>query len=467
MTRSLIFFFAGAIVTARGDVTIATPFRDGVVLQRGKPVAVWGTADAHEAVRVELHGRAARSAETIADADGKWRVDLAALEASAQPAALVVRGKNTLTVHDVLVGDVWLCSGQSNMFFYVRQAMNAEKEIAAANHPLIRQFLVKSVVSDRPLEMIDGEWQICSPQTVKTFTAVGYFFARDLQKAIGVPIGIIRATLGGSPIEGWMSASALARDPAFSIVAERWEAMRPKVKGDGIRAQPSGLYNGLIAPLEPYGLTGFLWYQGEGNHEHPREYGLLFRTMITQWRRDFGQGDLPFLFVQLPNYAEPGDTSNELWAWLRESQASALSLPNTGMAVTIDIGHPAQHHPTNKQEVGRRLALIAQRQVYGRAVADSGPTFDRIEKQGGALRVYFKKAEGLHGVGDLRHMFLLAGPDRTFAPAQCRVDGNTVVISSPAVANPVAVRFEWTNVPDGYLMNSEGLPAAPFRTDRW
>lgn len=457
---------AGLAGTVRADVALATPFRDGAVLQRDKPVTIWGTAVAGEAVKVEFKGIVQSTRATQADDQGRWRVDLDPLAASVQPARLVVTGRNVVTVSDILVGDVWLCSGQSNMMMFVRQVANAEREMAAANYPLIRHFTVKSTVSDSPRAQADGEWQATTPENVKSFTATGYFFALNLHRELGVPIGIIKATLGGSPVEGWISREALA-DPAFKVVHERWKEMKPRIKGDGIRAQPSGLYNGLIVPLEPYTLKGFLWYQGEGNHRHPMEYGRLFRTMITQWRHVFGQGDLPFVFVQLPGYAEPGDQTGQSWAWLREQQASALQLPNVSMAVTIDIGDPKDHHPKNKQEVGRRLALVALKHVYGREVCARGPVFDGVSCEGAKLRLRFREADGLKLMGDSGNAFLIAGENREFVPAQARIEGSDVVVSAAGVNTPVAVRFEWTNTPTGFLVNSAGLPAAPFRTDNW
>lgn len=447
------------------ELQLGTLFRDRAVVQRDVPLRVWGRAVAGSRVQVQF-GEAKQQA--TADAAGNWQVVLPAFPASDRSASLVVSaGEERVVVDNVLVGDVWLCSGQSNMFFYLRQVERADEELARANYPTIRHFLVNSVVSDTPQSFVDGHWDTCTPQAARTFTAVGYFFARELQRELRVPIGIIRATLGGSPVEGWISGPALASNPAFAVVAERWRAMAPLVKGDGLRRQPSGLYNGLIAPLQPCAMKGFLWYQGEGNHERPTEYGPLFRTMITQWRADFKQPHLPFLFVQLPGYDEPGDTTHESWAWLRESQASALTLPHTGMAVTLDIGEPKEHHPKNKQDVGRRLALVALRDVYGRKVEASGPQMETAQREGTGFRVRFKHAAGLHVEGDPARLFLVAGSDRKFVPASVRAQGDTVFVSATAVPDPVALRFEWTNTPEAYLKNSAGLPAAPFRTDDW
>jgi sialate O-acetylesterase len=463
----LVAAFVGLVGTAHAEVTLASLFRNGAVLQRDKPVTVWGTAAAGEAVNVEFTGRVHSTKNTQADGQGHWRVELDLMAASAQPATLVVTGRNVVTVSDILVGDVWLCSGQSNMMMAVRQVANAEREMAAANYPLIRHFTVKAAVANSPQAQADGEWQATTPDNVKLFTAAGYFFALNLHRELGVPIGLIKATLGGSPIEGWLSQEALMSDPAFNVVHDRWEQLKPKVKGDGFRNQPSGLYNGLIVPMEPYTLKGFLWYQGEGNHRYPLEYGFLFRTMITQWRRDFRQGDLPFVFVQLPDYAEPGDKTEQSWAWLREQQASALSLQKVSMAVTIDIGDPKDHHPTNKQEVGRRLALVTLKDVYGRGVRARGPVFDEARRDGAALRLHFREADGLKLTGEASQAFLIAGENHNFVPANARIEGTDVVVSAAGVTAPIAVRFEWTNTPTVFLVNRTGLPAAPFRSDRW
>ena len=442
------------------EVALATPFRDGAVLQRGKPVPVWGTAAPGESVSVEFHRQ---TKQTQADAQGRWSVELHSLNASSKAGELRVTGQNTVVVKNVVVGEVWLCSGQSNMHLPVKQAADAKREIKTAQHPLIREFVEKSFVADQPLTMVDGGWQECSPGTVAEFTAVGYFFARDLQQELQVPVGIIHATLGGSPIEGWMSEQALAGNPAFAVVAERWKLLRPRVSGKGLRNQPAGLYNGLIHPLEPFALAGFLWYQGEGNCERADEYGLLFRTMIQQWRADFQQPELPFVFVQLPNFIDTRDKSGDAWARLREGQASALALPNTFMAVTIDVGDPKQLHPTNKQAVGKRLALQALDKVYGRKVQANGPVFAGSSREGTSLRLRFDHATGLAFAGDGGKAFEVAGADGKFVAAQARIDGETVVVSAPGVDQPAAVRFEWCNNPEAFLVNGAGLPAAPFR----
>jgi sialate O-acetylesterase len=469
---------------SRANVSLGAPFRDGAIVQRGKDLTIWGTAAPGERVHAEFRGR---SAQTVARADGRWQVGVGQFDAAAEAARLIVTGQNTVAVENVLVGDVWLCSGQSNMFFPVKAAQDGVREISSAQHPLIRQFapkpapgipaanefdvLVRSNLSDTPRDSFDGEWKTCSPATVGQFTAVGYFFARELQRSLGnVPVGIIKATLGGSPIEGWISEAALKADPAFATVAQRWEELRPKVKDiDDMRRQPSVLYNGMIHPLEPFRLAGVLWYQGESNAVRADEYPRLFAAMIRQWRQDFGQGDLPFVFVQLPNFggkfAGPGGNAGTQWAREREAQATALSLPNVHMVVTIDIGDPNSLHPTNKQEVGRRAALVARANVYGEAVEDRGPVFTAMTRQRGSLRLTFSHAGGLHFSGDPSRIFELAGADRKFIPARAEIKGESIVLSAEGVANPAAVRCEWCNAPEAWLVNAAGLPAAPFRTD--
>lgn len=456
--------FTIAFCGARADTSLGTPFRDGVILQSGIAVPVWGRAEPGEKIHVEFAGQV-RDATT--DEIGNWKIELSPLPTNANPARLLVRGKNEIVIQDILVGEVWLCSGQSNMNFNLRQAANAAQEIAAANHPLIRHFTVQGKVSDEPQPMALGEWKTCSPTTAGDFSAVGYFFARDLHRTLGVPVGIIKATLGGSPIEGWLSSETLASDPAFAVVATRWSQLKPRVE-PGNRNQPAGLYNGLIRPLEPFALAGMVWYQGEGNHERAGEYEKLLANLIRQSRQGFRQSELPFLLVQLPNYPMPQDKTGRNWAWVRDAQSRvAASTARVAMAVTIDVGDPADLHPANKAPVGARLAALALHRVYGKDVPDSGPVYIGLEKEAARLRLRFDHAEGLHLVGNPAHAFEIAGEDQKFLPAEVRVDGTSVVVSSPKVPSPVAARLNWINNPETYLMNAAKLPTSPFRTDRW
>jgi len=386
---------------------------------------------------------------------------------------------------------------------------NADEEVAAAHFPLIRHFKVERAVADRPADTLHGAWVVCSPETVGQFTAVGYFFARDLQQKLGVPIGLINSTWGGTPIESWMSEAALKSDPAFAVVDERWaralidwpakvaayEAARAAQDKDEAAAKAAGpakyadflknkpwlppppsptspeaprsLFNGMIAPLLPCALRGVLWYQGESNDSRPGEYHALFAALITAWRQHWGQGDFPFYFVQLANYAG-GEANGTNWARLREAQAQALTLPDTGMAVTIDLGDPDNVHPRNKQAVGRRLALIARHHLYGIPGDWSGPVFKSATREGAAMRVQFDHADsGLLAQDRPPAEFQLAGSDRRFHPATARIERDTVIVFAPEVKEPVAVRYAWTNAPEANLFNGAGLPAAPFRSDAW
>ena len=485
---------------AFGKVSLAPLFRDGAVLQRDQPLAIWGGAGAGESVRVEFHGQ---SRATTAAPNGRWRVMLAPEKASTEPAELVVTGEDTVRVRDVVVGDLWLCSGQSNMEFRVAQANDAEHEIAAAKFPLIRQFKIPHVVAETPLVDCPGEWKMCTPATAGDFTAVGFFFARDLHQRLGVPIGLINSSWGGTFIEAWMSREALKADPAANLIEERWQKVltdypakvaahdkalakwtedaaaakaagqtftrrRPVTpEGPGSRWLPAGIYNAMIVPLAPGAIRGVLWYQGEANGSRAAEYRTLFPAMITQWRKDFGLPALPFYFVQLANFERPVDKSDQEWAFLREAQARALALPMTGMAVTIDIGDPTNIHPKNKQEVGRRLALWARYQIFHENVEYSGPMFANAERQGNAMRVSFTHAAGMTTHGDSLLGFEVAGADHKFVTAAARVDDGRLLVSADGVTEPVAVRYAWRNSPNAALFNDADLPAGSFRSDDW
>ncbi len=501
--RPLLFLvgLAAASSPLLADITLAPLFRDGAVLQRDQPIVVWGRAAAAERVEVRFN----RQVESvIASADGKWRVTLKPEKASSAGTELVVSGANTVRVRDVLVGEVWLCSGQSNMAFLVRSADNAEAEIAAANYPLIRHYKVPSVTAEQPQFDVQAAWVAASPATVGAFSAVAYYFARDLHERLRVPIGLVNSSWGGTQIESWMSEAALRASAAGPAVLARWEAELAELpqkqqahevalqkweseagkgktgkggarkkpaapEGKGSRRQPSALYNAMIAPLVPYTMRGALWYQGEANAARHAEYAALFPAMIKQWRADFGQA-LPFYFVQLANFEGGNAGRGDSWAFQREAQARALALPQTGMAVTIDIGDPADIHPRNKQDVGKRLALQARKQIYGEAVEAHGPMFSSAKREGNAMRVTFAHGTGLRvkrAAEPARVAFQVAGEDRKFVPAEAEVDGECLVVSAPSVKAPVAVRYGWANAPEARLFNGAGLPAAPFRSDNW
>ena len=490
------------------EVALAPLFSDHAVLQRGKPVPIWGSAGPSDPITVTFRGQTVRA---TAGNDGRWMAYLAPLAASSDPADLVVAGQNTVTVHDVLVGEVWLCSGQSNMEFTVDsggevyRVDHADAEEAAANYPLIRQLKIERAVATEPATTAKTSgWQPASPSTVREFTAVGYFFARDIHRALGVPVGIILSSWGGTPIESWMSDAARGSTSGAGTLDLRWrKAMsdwppervarypaemeawqkaekdaaathaknplhwpNPPATNDS-PARPGGLFNAMIAPLQPGAIRGVLWYQGEANVEHAGEYAELLATLIHSWRAGWGQGELPFYLVQLANFGDTDQLTDRGWARLREAQAEVLGVP-AGMAVTIDIGAAHDIHPKNKQEVGRRLALVAKAQVYGIPGEFSGPVFDGATREGNALRVRFTHAgAGLIARGGAVTSLEVAGADRVFHPASEVIEGDTMLVSSWEANEPMAVRYAWTNSPLANLYNGDGLPAVPFRSDNW
>lgn len=622
-------------------------FSDHAVLQRDRAIPVWGWADPGEHIRVAIAGTAS---ETITGDDGCWQVLLPALPAGG-PYLMSI---NDLTLQDVLVGEVWVCSGQSNMEMYLESVNNAEVEIAAADFPGIRHFDVGDITAFLPQDNVTGVWQACTPATAPVFTAAGYFFARALWQRLGIPVGLLNASWGGSAAEAWISRAAIRREPVLlpivthceevlgclesadvdvDAVLRRYQAMIPRDEGNdglargyadpttddsnwpsmelpqswqqaGLRFSgvfwfrrevvippewsgreltlrigacdksdvcyfngvevgcmshlenenswctprcyavpgtlvkagkaviavrifshqyaggmlgptsemylhpadthadsvplagawryvvekifgktppepgppvgagypnlPGVLYNGMIAPLIPYAIRGALWYQGESNAERAREYRTLFPAMIRDWRARWGQGNFPFYYVQLANFMAVKDAPSESeWAELREAQMLTLREPDTGMAVIIDAGDAGDIHPKNKQAVGERLALLALARVHGCNLIDSGPLFRKIAVERGAIRVFFDTREELVAKDGRLSGFAIAGADRRFTWAEASIDGDTVLVSSPQVPDPVAIRYAWADNPTCTLCNAAGLPASPFRSDDW
>jgi sialate O-acetylesterase len=474
------------------DVTVPAVLGDHMVVQRGLPVHVWGMAAPHEAVSVAFRGETKAG---TADDDGRWSIYLSPGEAGG-PFELSIKAANAIVLHDILVGDVWVASGQSNMEFPMTGLVNAQTEIAAAQYPKIRLFLVKHKPADYPLENVDSKgWAACTPETVADSSAVAYFFARNLQQKLSVPIGLIESSWGGTAAESWTSLHTLGADaalmPVFSARAKMVEeqstnilrqqredvefqkaAAQAKAEGkplpwpqwhpDFAAWAPAALYNGMIAPLTPFAIRGVIWYQGEANASPDRAslYARLFQTMIRDWRNSWGEGDFPFLFVQIANWnTEPG----ELWPEVRNAQRQALALRNTGMAVTIDIGDPNDIHPKNKQDVGLRLSLAARAITYGEKIEWSGPLYRQVTQEEHALRVWFDHALGLMAKGATVTGFELAGADGKYSSADAKIEGTSVVVSSAAVPAPVSVRYGWAPNPNCNLFNKEGLPASPFQ----
>ncbi len=491
--------------SAHADVTLPAIFSDHMVLQRDMPNTVWGWAAPGEPVTVRL-ATESRSAE--ADAAGRWRVELGALPAGA-PASLTVQGKNTLVIQDVLLGEVWMCAGQSNMAMTVAQAQNAPQEKAAAQYPTIRMFTVTSVASPELQTRCAGKWEVCSPASVEAFSATAYFFGRTLHQNLSAPIGLIHAsTVSGSPIEAWTSLARMTKKPELQPLLNAWEkeialyaapdtaarfeaetaawkltvetakaenkpAPRAPIRaGKSPRDQnrPGNLFNGKIAPLAGYALRGTIWYQGETNTANGALYATQLPLLVEDWRAAWGRDTLPFLWAQLPGYgrrtAEPVETSG--WALTRDAMRKSLAVPGTAMSVNVDLGDETDLHPRNKQEIGRRLALCALAKVYGKDLPFSGPLYKKHEIHGSEIHLHFQHAQGgLISKDEALRGFAIAGADRQWVKANATLQGDRVVVSSPQVAEPQAVRYAWANHPDGNLTNASGLPASPFRTDSW
>ncbi|MBX9577407.1 MAG: sialate O-acetylesterase [Chthoniobacterales bacterium] len=560
------------LATVRADVTMPAIFGDHMVLQQGTSLPIWGEADPGERVTVKFVGQ---QVTTTARKDRQWRVNLQPVYLRSSPDILMVDGKNHLEFSDVLVGDVWLCSGQSNMAFPLRDADGGEEAIIHAEDHQLRFFVVTEKRAFQPQRQVEGRWERSSPEVAAGFSAVSYFFGRDLRMATGMPVGLIGSYCGGSSAQAWMSFSALQQAPSFShylaqyhqiardfpknseVYSQRkadyqqelaaWEEMvgvpyqkeleawtlkckeacsklwaqplkpdplsqkpTPPFPPDGGVTSPTLLFNAMIAPLIPYAITGVIWYQGESNEnrESPHswmtqfpssgidntvfsvvEYRRLFQRLIRSWRAAWGEGPFPFYFVSLAGFRkstldpvemlinDEGDL-NPGWAWLREGQAVALSLPETGMAEAVDIGNPNDIHPKDKLDVGRRLALLARKNLYGQQVVASGPTYRSMKQEGKTLRLTFDNVgKGLTVAAPPSRYdgtivmlcslqgFAIAGDDRHWYDAIALIDGSDVIVSSEFVSKPTAVRYNWKDNPTGNLYNKDGLPAAPFRTD--
>ncbi|MBN1821835.1 MAG: sialate O-acetylesterase [Prolixibacteraceae bacterium] len=641
LLRFTILILMAFAFTTNANVRMPKIFSSNMVLQQGIEIPVWGWADPGERVTVTFNN----STERIrADKEGKWRVSLPVQEYGG-PYIMTITGNNSITFKNVMIGEVWVCSGQSNMEFRVSQAINAEEEIKDAKYPNIRLFTVPRIIAQFPQDDISsGEWVECSPETVGGFSAVGYFFGRNLEEKLDVPIGLIHTSWGGTVAETWTSPETIEKDPDFAGSMEKlqqmnmekikeekmanikkilggdvpkldsgmvsgepvwsafdfndgywktirtpalWESqgyididgiawyrkeiylneeqtknnltlhlgkiddsditwlngievgttndyskdriytvdakyLRPgknmlvvrvndtgggggiygdpreqfiaigdekvDISGDwkfkiskasvestsvGPNDFPTLLYNGMLNPIIPYSIKGAIWYQGESNAGRAKQYQRVFPNMIKDWRQHWGQGDFPFLFVSLANYMRAVDVPSESeWAELREAQTLTLNLPNTGMAMAIDIGEALDIHPKNKQDVGYRLALNALEVAYGKDVVNSGPMYESVKFENGKAIITFKETgSGLNVKDKYGYIksFTIAGADKKFQWAKAElVDDKTVVVYSDEVTNPVAVRFGWANNPDDLnLYNKEGLPAVPFRTDNW
>lgn len=491
---------------AEADVKLPAIIGDHMVLQRDMAVPVWGWADPGEAVTVSIAGQ---RHEAMADGEGSWKVQLQPL-ATGAPLSMTVAGKNRVELVDILVGEVWVCSGQSNMQMSVSGCWNADLESAAANYPGIRLVTVGTPGTQTPLKDFPGQWESCTPETVRGFSGAGYFFGRAVHQITGVPVGLIDNAWGGSACEAWIRRDLLENKELYAALLERWaktEATwtaekakadydkklaawetqcekakeagkpaprKPRKPGNPLTGQhrPANLYNGRLAPIMPYAMRGVVWYQGETNAGRAYQYRDMFPLMIQNWRDAWGQGDFPFYWVQLADFmSEQPDPVESSWAELREAQTMTMDrLPNTGQAVIIDIGEASDIHPKNKQEVGFRLARWALANQYEVGIPFRSPQFKSVESGEGRLTVAFDHVGGGLRTVDERKVlgFAIAGEDRAWAWAEAKIVGkDRVEVWSPDVAEPVAARYAWADNPVCNVYSKEGLPLTPFRSDDW
>lgn len=480
---------------ALADVKLPNIFTEHMVLQQGQKNRVWGTAEPGEDVTVSI---GSQTHAVKAGADGKWMVTLEPLAAGG-PHAFTVKGKNEIKFADVLVGEVWICSGQSNMQQSVNGVNDPDLERATAKYSNIRLITVPNVGTQEPQSDFNGSWQVCTPETVGNFSAAGYFFGRQLHQTLDVPVGLINNAWGGSACEAWIRRDRLAADEKYKPLMDRWAEMeknydknvaewkiaadKAKVEGkqppghpDGYmkgNSRPANIYNGALKPTIGYGIRGAIWYQGESNAGRAYQYRDMFPLMIKSWRDEWSQGDFHFFWVQLADFrgekAEPGESD---WAELREAQTMTMSkLPATGEAVIIDIGEGKDIHPRNKQDVGRRLARLAFAQVYNvPGIAGRSPIYKSMEKQGNKIVLTFEHVTGGWRPFDVNEPrgFAIAGEDKKFVWAQAKViEQDKIEVWSDAVPNPASVRYAWADNPVCNMFSGAGLPLTPFRTDDW
>ena len=508
-TALAVVLLVSAVVTA--EVKLPNVIGSNMVLQQQIPAAVWGWDNPGQKVTVQFAGQ---TAAATTDQSGKWMLRLKPLKASAEPRKMTIAGSTTVTLENVLVGEVWVCSGQSNMAFSLARATGGNEAAAQADHPTLRLFEVPLKTARQPADDVNASWAVSKPDTAKYFTAVGYFFGVDLMNKLDVPVGLIDTSWGGTrseawtrygcleahdslkPLLNWWDDQAAKYDPEkaqanYEKALAKWKQAAEKAKLENKRPPrqprkpnhprddrhyPANLYNAMIAPLVPYSIRGAIWYQGESNVGRADQYHTIFPTMIKCWRDDWNQPtnhDFPFYFVQLAPYtygaaeADKPQLLPELW----DAQTYTYkTLPNIGFAVTTDVTTIKDIHPPNKLPVGGRLARWALAKIHGKDVVYSGPIYDRVEFKNGKAIVHFEKgtAESMKtSDGKAPDYFTIAGADKQFHPAEAKIVGNTIVVSAEAVKQPVAVRFAWRNIAEPNLFNGAGLPASPFRTDNF
>jgi sialate O-acetylesterase len=453
----LVFCLACVCHLAKA-VSLPAIFSNHMVLQQNAEVTIWGWANPSEEVTV-TGSWDKNPVKTKANNLAQWQVKIKT-PAAGGPHAITVKGNNTIEIQDVLMGEVWLCSGQSNMEWTTRAGIdNAQPEIAKANFPAIRFFTVPRRSADGAQLNVDAQWVVCTPETMPDFSAVGYFFGQKIHENLKVPVGLINSSWGGTPAEIWVSANTITEN---QVLAEAAAKVKEEPYGPN---KPGKAFNAMIAPLIPYRLAGALWYQGESNTSNPQNYEKLLPALIQDWRTQWGY-EFPFYYVQIApyNYGE-----NQNGVLLRDAQRKTLSVPNTGMVVISDVGNIKDIHPRNKIPVGQRLANWALNKTYGKKdIIFSGPLYKSMKVEGNKIRISFDYAEsGLEAKGKELTTFEIAGADQKFVPATAKISGKTVVVQAKSVKNPVAVRFGWSNMAEPNLFNKAGLPASSFRTDDW
>jgi len=501
---AIIVFFTLVSINVFADVKLPDVLGDAMVFQQNQKVPIWGMADAGETVKVSF-GK--QKLTVIADVKGKWRVDLKPLKMSFTPQSLIIEGKNRIELKDILVGEVWLVSGQSNMQWTLFQSNDGAAEVAKANHPNIRLFNVSREVAFKKKQGKLGEWKICNAESVKDFSGAGYYFGVELQKKLNVPVGLINSSYGGSQAEAWTPVEYLTANPDLKATVERtkiWDEERPKVRVDydeaiekwkaesekqksaGAKPSPSpsvpdalreyriasSIYDGMIEPLMPFAIRGAIWYQGESNEARAEQYNILLPTMIKSWREKWAQGAFPFGIIQLPNYRKISDVpENSPWSFIREAQRkTAENTVNSGLIVTIDIGEASDIHPKNKLDVGKRMSVWALKNVYKKKLTDA-PIFKKSEIKGAKIILTFDNVgSGLKVKnGEKLEEFAIAGSDQKFVWAEAKIiEKNKIEVSSPNISLPIAVRYAFnTNPKNPNLTNDSGIPASPFRTDNF
>lgn len=486
---TLLFILSGGLAV-HAELTIADIFTDNAVFQQKVEVPVWGTASPGSHVEVRFRDQ---SRTVTANADGRWRARLAPM-LPGEATQLTVSGDGAeRCFENVVVGEVWFASGQSNMEMPFNNCENAAEERAQVNDPQIRIFVVARASTLEPQTGVHGKWMPMASNTVGGVSAVAYYFAKEISVNQSVPVGIIQSAWGGSSINAWMSYESFQKEGmegllhasersrrevpdlfiAYEAALADWKAKKEEAEKMGQHftlrppVQPSrwpaSLFNGMVAPVMPYAIRGVIWYQGEADSVSHQTYAARFSTMIKDWRMHWRQGDFPFLFVQLPNWIQGGKNPPLLWAHMREAQVQALALPNTAMAVTVDIGDPLDVHPKNKKDVGKRLGLLALHEVYGQDVPCYSPMMRECRFESGSVLITFDHAKSLSWKDTRTDGFEIAGTNGKFYPAQAVISGNQVRLTAPEVSTPVAVHYAWSNNPEAILRNEHGLPATPFR----